>query len=85
MNNDDVTQPSHYMLFPDMESIEAIECLLSPEEFRGYLKGNILKYRNRAGKKDDTLKDIAKAMQYEDHLVALEEHVRLEQQWIGVL
>jgi len=45
--------------------IDAIKELLTEEEFRGYLKGNVLKYRLRAGKKDDVEQDIAKAMRYE--------------------
>lgn len=62
--NDDITAPAHYMLFDDMEAIEAIEKLLTPEEYMGYLKGCELKYRFRAGKKDSVEKDIGKAGQY---------------------
>lgn len=66
--NDPVKSPSHYMLFPDMESIEAIEKLLNGEEFVGFLKGNILKYRFRAGRKGNsdakTLEDVRKSEQY---------------------
>ena len=29
-----------------------MEALLTPEEFRGYLKGNMIKYAMRQGKKD---------------------------------
>lgn len=61
-----VEHPKYYILFADgsMESIDAIETLLTPEEFRGFLKGNILKYRFRAGGKDDVVQDIRKAQQY---------------------
>ena len=52
------------MLFPDMEAIEAIKLVLTPEEFIGYCKGNALKYRLRAGKKDKLEQDIAKAETY---------------------
>lgn len=65
---DDVTHPHHYMLFPDLEVVDAIVALLSEEEFIGYCKGNILKYRLRAGKKDDLVKDIKKASIYEGWL-----------------
>ena len=41
---------------------------MSEEEYRGYLKGNILKYRLRAGKKLDGKEDIKKAMDYENEL-----------------
>lgn len=61
-----IKHPKHYNLFADdsLESIDAIRMLLTPEEFKGFLKGNVLKYRFRAGGKDDTLQDIGKAKQY---------------------
>ena len=31
---------------------EVMEALLTPEEFRGFLKGNMIKYAMRQGKKD---------------------------------
>ena len=65
---DDVNNPQHYMLFPDREVIELMRHELTNAEFRGYLKGNILKYRMRAGKKDDLEKDIKKALWYEREL-----------------
>lgn len=67
---DAVNHPSHYDLFADgsLETVDAIQKLLTPEEYAGYLKGNILKYRLRAGNKDDTLQDIAKAKKYNEFL-----------------
>lgn len=38
--------------------------VLTPEEFRGFLKGNILKYSVRCGHKDAPLKEAAKIEQY---------------------
>ena len=38
--------------------------LISREEYIGFLKGNIIKYIIRAGKKDDAVKDLLKARQY---------------------
>jgi hypothetical protein len=63
-----VTKPKHYMLFPDLEAIEAIQRVLTEQEFKGFLKGNSLKYRFRAGKKDELAQDISKAEQYEKML-----------------
>ena len=68
IREDVVNKPNHYQLFPDMEVIEAIKKLLTPEELEGYIKGNVLKYRLRAGKKDNTEQDIKKAMRYEEWL-----------------
>ena len=46
------------------QPIEFMQELMSPEAFDGFLLGNILKYRLRAGFKDDTEKDLEKAAQY---------------------
>ncbi len=40
---DNVNHPSHYN-DGGLECIEAIEAQLTPEEYRGYLKGNVAKY-----------------------------------------
>lgn len=40
---DAVNHPSHYTS-GSIECIDAIQAALTPEEFRGYLKGNIIKY-----------------------------------------
>ena len=61
---DAVKSPKHYMFY-DTESIEIIKAALTPEEFLGFCKGNTLKYRLRAGKKELMEQDIAKADQYE--------------------
>ena len=61
---DGVTNPSHYMLFDDIEAIEVIARSMTREQFKGYCFGNILKYRLRAGKKSELAyleKDMAKA------------------------
>lgn len=36
----------------DPQPWEVMEALLTPEEFRGFLKGNMIKYAMRQGKKD---------------------------------
>lgn len=61
---DNVKNPKHYHFF-DVESIEIIKKGMSVEEFRGFCKGSALKYRLRAGKKDDTTQDINKALEFE--------------------
>lgn len=62
--HDAVKRPKHYILL-DTEAITAIACTLTQEQFYGYCLGNAMKYRLRAGKKDDTLQDIGKAEEYE--------------------
>ena len=60
-----VTNPKHYHLIDDIESIEIIARSMTTEQYLGFCLGNILKYRIRAGKKDDLHQDIAKANQFE--------------------
>lgn len=49
---DMVNHPPHYKLANGTESIDVIRAVLSPEEYKGWCKGNALKYQFRAGKKD---------------------------------
>jgi len=59
-----VLHPKYYEIFPGVEAIEVIAASMTKEEFRGYCKGNMLKYRLRAGNKDALEQDIAKANTY---------------------
>ena len=59
----DPISPDHYKV-GGIETIEFIEAKLSPEEFAGYCKGNMLKYITRAGHKDDAGQDMRKALWY---------------------
>ncbi|MFM1842734.1 MAG: hypothetical protein RLZZ490_1471 [Cyanobacteriota bacterium] len=62
-----VEHPAHYNQ-GKIECIDAIEAALSPEEFRGFLRGNAIKYLWRAGLKDDRQIDLEKARWYLDKL-----------------
>lgn len=59
---DNVNSPPHYT-GGDIECIDAIQAALTPEEFRGYLKGNSLKYVWRERHKGGA-ESIAKASWY---------------------
>lgn len=61
--SDPVNAPAHYT-YGGIETIDFIKAKLSPEEFLGYLKGNVLKYTSRAGKKADLIQDLEKAQWY---------------------
>lgn len=65
--HDTVKQPEHYTS-GSVECIDAIKSALSLEEYRGYLKGNIMKYifRERLKNKDE---DIRKGSQYMEWLI----------------
>lgn len=69
MNNDAVNHPSHYT-FGNIECIDAIEASMKPDEFRGYLKGCILKYMWRYENKEEPLQDLKKARWYLNKLVS---------------
>jgi len=62
-----VNSPPHYTS-GGIETIDYIKAKLTEEEFRGYLKGSILKYASRAGRKDDTTMDIEKMIWYANYL-----------------
>jgi len=51
-----------------IEPWEVMESILTHEEFIGFLKGNIIKYSMRDGKKAGAYKDAEKARHYMDKL-----------------
>lgn len=64
---DMVNHPPHYQR-GGVETIDIIKMCLTEEEYLGYLKGNIIKYRERAGLKGNEEQDLAKAKWYYDEL-----------------
>ncbi len=60
---DEVHEPSHYCI-GGMETIDYIESRLTPQEYKGFLKGNILKYMSRANFKESEKQDLQKAHEY---------------------
>ena len=68
-----VNHPKHYNRH-GIECIQAIRATLSDAEFRGYCKGNILKYTWREQYKNGT-EDLKKALWYLNRLVQeIDEH-----------
>lgn len=61
-NHNPVTQPDHYNRGA-IEAIEAIKASMHPQEFKGYLKGNCLKYLWRYEYKNG-IEDLKKAQVY---------------------
>lgn len=51
------------------QPIETMQANMTPEEFVGFLKGNIIKYACRCGRKDAPKKEAAKIRQYAEWLV----------------
>jgi hypothetical protein len=71
IQEDVVNHPSHYT-DGGIECIEAIEAQLTPEEYRGYIKGNIAKYLWRERLKGGVT-SLKKAQWYLDRLVQFDE------------
>lgn len=65
---DMVNSPPHYTK-GGIETIDFIQAKLSPEEYRGYLRGNLLKYASRMGAKGED--DAGKAAWYAQRLEML--------------
>lgn len=64
--SDPVNHPDHYTS-SGIECIDAIRAALTPEEWRGYIKGNAIKYCWRERLKGGD-QDLAKAAWYLTHL-----------------
>jgi len=71
MQNDAVNNPSHYEVLKDIDAVTIIKATLDGLKDRltpydAYCLGNILKYRLRAGNKDNLEQDIGKANKYKE-------------------
>ena len=64
---DMVNHPPHYTQ-GGIETIEYIRAKLSPEEYVGYLRGNIMKYTSRIGLKGESSEDSGKIEWYAKEL-----------------
>lgn len=64
----DMINPDHYKA-GGIETIDYMQAKLTREEFIGYLKGNILKYTSRLGRKDADLQEAKKIQWYSNKLV----------------
>lgn len=64
--NTAVKNPSHYDFFPGVEAIQIIRASLTADQWKGYCMGNKIKYRLRAGSKDNLQQDIDKSNFYVD-------------------
>lgn len=64
--SDNVNHPNHYQ--GDIETIDYIKDKLTDEEFRGFVKGNVLKYVSREGLKNGD-EDLKKSDWYLNELI----------------
>ena len=61
--------PEHYKGSENIDVIDFLYQQLPFEQFKGFMKGNMIKYPVRAGRKYDELADIKKARDYADRLI----------------
>lgn len=67
---DNINNPQHYTN-GSIECIDAMQAMLSHDEFIGYLRGNIFKYQWRYKHKNG-LEDLEKAKWYQERLIGFE-------------
>jgi hypothetical protein len=66
--SDQINSPDHYTA-GGIETIDYLRAKLTPDEYRGFLLGNALKYLSRAGRKGDAATDWQKARWYVDKAI----------------
>lgn len=64
ISSSDIDHPERYGGDTAYECIKVLKSWLSPDEYRGFLKGNAIKYLCRIGKKDEPSQEAAKAGWY---------------------
>lgn len=75
--SDSVNHPSHYTS-GSVECIDAIESSMTLEAFKGYLKGNCIKYLYRYEKKQNRSEDLKKCKWYLEKLISIVEGCEVE-------
>ena len=63
-----IEENKHHLLWQGMQSIDVMKSALTRTEYIGFLKGQILKYQLRLGKKDDVSKELKKIKDYTNEL-----------------
>lgn len=61
--------PERYNGNSPYECYKVLKAWMSPQEYKGFLRGNCLKYLCRLGKKDEELKELKKASWYLNQLI----------------
>ena len=77
---DNVNHPKHYTASETgIECIDAIEAALTPDEFRGFCKGNAMKYIWRERHKGMSIEDVEKSTWFLNRLAeTLKKKTRLD-------
>lgn len=67
---------AHYQT--EVQPIEVMQANLTKEELVGFLKGNIIKYVCRCGRKDETLREAEKIKRYAEWLIVVLKGERID-------
>lgn len=70
---EEVNHPERYGGDITYECIKVLEAWMPKEQYKGFLRGNIIKYLCRVGKKDETVQELKKAKWYLEKLIEKEE------------
>ena len=73
---EDAINPSHYKVEGLPEAIDIMNHLMTPEQFEGFLWGNIMKYAYRFGRKGDKGETSGKIAWYANQLKAVEDWMK---------
>lgn len=74
MKKEEVNHPSRYGGDTTYECIKVLKAWMTPDEYKGFLRGNVIKYICRVGKKDEIVQELKKAKWYLEKLIEVEEH-----------
>ena len=69
---DNVNHPAHYA-DKNIEVIDYMQDTLSPEQFEGYCRGNVIKYISRYDRKNG-IEDLRKAQWYLNKLIEVKDN-----------
>lgn len=59
-----MSEQNNYYDIGGIAVIDYIKAKLTPEAYKGFLEGNVIKYMSRAAYKEDELNDLKKAYEY---------------------
>ena len=68
-NKSDINHPERYGGNTPYECIKVLDAWLCNDEYKGFLRGNCLKYLCRLGKKDEEVQELKKAKWYLEKLI----------------
>ena len=68
-----MSEQNNYYDVGGITVIDYIKAKLIPEEYKGFLKGNVIKYVSRSAFKEDELSDLKKAQEYLGWLIEVVE------------